>query len=82
MSSAKSEYVAAACALQAITGLLEFFKELNLELQLPIVLYEGNQSTKKLAESGKYNNKTKHISLRYNLLKHLVGEGTIMLCYL
>lgn len=82
MSSAKSEYVPAASASQAITGLLEFFKELNLELQLPIVLYEGNQSTKKLAESGKHNNKTKHISLRYNLLKHLVGEGTIMLCYL
>lgn len=81
MSSAEAEYVSAASAVQETKWLLNLLSELDFEQEFPITLHEDNMSCIKLSESDKYHHKTKHIDLRYHLLRHSVEEGMIKLQY-
>ena len=81
MSSAEAEYISAADAAKEITWTINLLCDLDLSQQPPITLYSDNQSCIKLASSDKYHQKTKHIDLRFHLLKDLTEKGTIKMEY-
>ena len=81
-SSCESEYVALALQVQQCI----FLKNLCLSLRLDIdvkemIIYEDNQSTINLSKDWIFRKRTKHIDVKYHLVRHQVIEKKILLCY-
>ena len=53
----------------------------NVNIQLPIAIYEDNAGCILLATHLIYDNRTKHISTRYHLLSQGTINGTIIVKY-
>jgi hypothetical protein len=62
-----------------------WFRNLVLEVEernLPIIVYEDNQSTILLAEEDPYRDRSKHIDLRYKFLKERIEQKELRIEYL
>lgn len=82
LSSAEAEYIALSQAMQELLWLLKLTADLDLHQNLPIKVFEDNQSTIKLAESEKYMSRTKHIDTKYHHIRDLKSKDVINLYYL
>ncbi|KAK2578839.1 hypothetical protein KPH14_012194 [Odynerus spinipes] len=81
LSSAEAEYIALSEACQEglwIIKLLEDFCEVT---NLPIKLYEDNQSCIKLSSNQKFSKRSKHIDTKYHFIKELQEGNVIKLTY-
>lgn len=82
LSSTESEFVAicvASCELLYFKNLLE---DLNVEITLPISLFEDNQSTIKLLHNFENNRRCKHIDVKLHFVLDLINQGVIEIKYL
>lgn len=81
LSSTESEFVAvcvASCELLYIKNLLS---DLEIDLLLPIVLFEDNQSTIKLLQNFENNCRCKHIDVKLHFVLDLVNKGIVKIDY-
>ena len=81
-SSCESEYIALALQVQQCL----FLKQLCLSLRLDIdvkemIIYEDNQSTIDLSKDWIFRKRTKHIDIRYHLVRHHVSEKDVTVHY-
>lgn len=79
--STESEFVAvcvASCELLYIKNLLS---DLQIDLLLPICLYEDNQSTIKLLQNFENNKRCKHIDVKLHFVLDLIKENVIEVKY-
>jgi len=80
-SSMESEVIAANEATKAIMGVRIILEELGfghyLKQSTPLLL--DNQAAGHYMTHGNLSDKSKHIPIRYNYVKHLVQEGTVSL---
>lgn len=81
LSSTEAEYIAASWATKEAIWLQNFGRELDHDMAQAVQLQMDNQSAINLSHSDGYNQRTKHIDVRYHHLRDKVGDGTINISY-
>ena len=81
-SSCESEYVALALQVQQCLFLKQLCISLRLDTDVKeMIIYEDNQSTIDLSKDWIFRKRTKHIDVKYHLVRHHVIGKDILLCY-
>mmetsp|Transcript_9724 Transcript_9724/g.9805 ORF Transcript_9724/g.9805 Transcript_9724/m.9805 type:complete len:420 (+) Transcript_9724:643-1902(+) len=80
-SSTVAEFIATHTAAQEIMWARSILGELGYPQEGPTLLREDNQSTIAMLNNDCHGSKTKHIDIRYNLIREQVQKGTIQLVY-
>jgi hypothetical protein len=81
-SSTVAEFVATHSACQKILWVQNLLRELNFVSSIPTILYQDNQSTIRLILHKGNSGRTKHIALRYNMIRECVRDNNITIEYL
>ena len=74
-SSAEAEYIALAECVKDLIWLKMLLWELEVEVDGPVVVYIDNAAAKALAENAIDHDRSKHIDVRYHLIRHHVELG-------
>ena len=81
LSSTEAEF----SALSEVCKEMEFYKclvqEVNGECCLPITVWDDNQPCMKLAETGQFKSRTKHLDIRFKNVCQSVQTGLVKLKY-
>lgn len=80
-SSTVAEFIATHTAAQEIMWTRSILGELGFPQGGPTLLQEDNQSTIAMLNNDCHGAKTKHIDIRYNLIREQVQRGVIKLVY-
>ena len=78
-SSTEAEYMALDEAVSEVLFLSQLLCDMRMPQQLPIVVYEDNQSAIKLAANMQFKRRTRHIRVRYHFIRECIAAGTIKL---
>ena len=78
-SSTEAEYIAAAKATQEVLGIRQTLVELGQPQQGPTHLGEDNSSTIHLSNNAVWNDRTKHIDVRFHFLRENVEMKKVLL---
>lgn len=81
LSSTEAEYIAISWAIREAIWLRNFIQELDNHIAETINIKVDNQSAMKLSEADNYNQRTKHIDIRYHHLRQQIENGIIQLVY-
>jgi len=81
LSSAEAEYIALSDACQEMLWLKKLLQDFQENIQLPVKMYEDNQSCIKLASNQKFSKRSKHIDTKYHFIKDLSKDNKILLEY-
>ncbi|KAH9161813.1 hypothetical protein LEN26_001247 [Aphanomyces euteiches] len=81
LSTLEAEYISMSYGLHEALWLKSMLAELRLPLQLPITVYEDNQSTIKMDENPTLHQRTKHIVVRHHFIRDLVKQRIIKIEY-
>ena len=81
-SSTVAEFVATHSACQNILRAQNFLTELNFLSSIPTILFQDNMSTIRLILHKGNAGRTKHIALRYNMIRECVKYNNIKIEYL
>ncbi|KAK2577550.1 hypothetical protein KPH14_012917, partial [Odynerus spinipes] len=71
LSSAEAEYISISEACQEGLWLIKLLEDFQKKVQLPLMMYEDNQSCINLIKNDKFSKRTKHIDIRYHHIKDL-----------
>jgi hypothetical protein len=83
MSSCESEYYALAEAAKEATWLDLLMKNVqNKKNEKPMIIFEDNQSTIKIAKNPIHSDRTKHIDVRHHFIREKVAEKKIEVKYI
>ena len=82
LSSTEAELIAVDSAVRELRHLHKLLAEFKLQVTMPTIIGQDNQSTIKLCESTHFNARTKHISLRYHHCGDQQRAGILKLEYL
>ena len=77
-----AELIAAHAVIKELQWTINMLQELGFSLPTTCILYQDNMSTIKIVHQPGNSGKTKHISLRYNIVRELCANGTIKVQYL
>ena len=78
-SSAEAEYMGLDEAVSEALLLTQLLQDMHMPQQLPIVLYEDNQSAIKLAANMQFQRRSRHIRVRYHFIRECVAAGIVKL---
>jgi hypothetical protein len=78
-STTESEYVAACDGTKEAVWLRKLFEELGIEMVLPTVLFEDNNSCIAQTENPLHHKRTKHIDVYYHYTRQMVEEDIVVL---
>ena len=81
LSSCEAEYTAISFAVQEGKFLRQMFAEMNNVPVSTFVLYVDNQGAIKLAENHVFQQRSKHIDVKYHFTKSEIQKGTLSLIY-
>jgi transposase InsO family protein len=81
-STVEAEYMAAASATKEAIWLRSLLTGIGCAPGHPTVLRVDNEGAIKLAENPRHHDLTKHIAVRYHLIRHHIAEGTITLTHI
>ncbi len=81
-STVEAEYMAAASATKEAIWLRSLLYGIGCAAGHPTVLRVDNQGAIMLAENPRHHELTKHIAVRYHLIRHHIAEGTITLSHI
>ena len=73
--------MALSVATQEAIWLRQLQEELGMEESGRTLIYEDNQGAISMAKKPVFHKRTKHIQIRYHLVREAVEEGTITLVY-
>lgn len=77
LSTAESEYMAAARGARQMDWIYLFMSELNLPQSRPALIRCDNQAAIALAQSSKGHSRVKHIDIRHHYIRERVEEGAL-----
>ena len=75
LSSTEAEYIAAAQCLQEMLFLKQVLEEINQNLKLPMKIMIDNTAAMELGNKWSAGKRTKHIDVRYHLLRDMINVG-------
>ncbi|KAH0813975.1 hypothetical protein GEV33_008816 [Tenebrio molitor] len=81
LSSTEAEYVALATATTELLWLINLAKDLSIDIQEPVVIYEDNQSCIHTLRKWEHQ-RLKHVDVKYNFLRDLYQEKKIDVRYI
>uniref|UniRef100_A0A5S6QQI6 Reverse transcriptase Ty1/copia-type domain-containing protein n=1 Tax=Trichuris muris TaxID=70415 RepID=A0A5S6QQI6_TRIMR len=81
LSSTEADYVAMAEACKELLWLRQLLEDFGIPQKSATTIFEDNQGCIRLIDSEKLNDRTKHISVRYHLLKDLRERHIIEVKY-
>jgi hypothetical protein len=81
LSSCEAEYVALTEAVKEILWLVQHFRALGVELEVPIFIFGDNTAAIALAKNPVFHQRTKHIDIKHHFLREHIKAGTIKLFY-
>jgi hypothetical protein len=81
-SSTVAEWIAAHRAAKFVMGFRIFLKELGFEQMEPTILYEDNLSTIATINNNDAGKRTRHIDIKYNMIKEQVKNQVIIMKHL
>ena len=79
LSTCEAEYVALSEGSKELLWLIQLTKDLELQQDLPIQIFEDNQATIKVAECGKSNFRMKHLDIKFHHIRELIKNKIIKL---
>lgn len=83
LSSTEAEYIALSTAVSEACWLGSLLLDFDLFLVVhPIVIFEDNQSTIKVAKNPENHKRLKHIDIKYHFIRDKVSEGIVKIDYL
>jgi hypothetical protein len=82
LSSTEAEYIGMYEASKVVLWLRQFLSELGYLPSMPTVLYEDNKSAIQIVLNGNDKGRTKHMDVRYHLVRDLVHNKTIQVKYM
>jgi len=82
LSSTEAEYIGMFEASKVILWLRQLLQELGYSLPGPTILYEDNKSAIHIVQNGNDKGRTKHMDVRYHLIRDLVQNKTINVTYM
>ena len=80
-SSTVAELIAAHAVTKELQWVINMLTELGFSLPTTPILHQDNMSTIKIFNQPGNSGKTKHISLRFNIVRELRANGTIHIIY-
>ncbi|MDB5910380.1 MAG: uncharacterized protein JWP34_4494, partial [Massilia sp.] len=81
-STVEAEYMASAEAVKEAVWWRAFLRGLGHRLRSPTVLYSDNQGSIGLSKNPESHRRTKHIDVKYHLLREHVEKGTVALRFI
>ena len=81
-STVEAEYMAAASATKEAIWLRSLLNGIGYAPSGPTVIRVDNEGAIKLAENPRHHELTKHIAVRYHLIRQHIAEGTITLTHI
>ena len=81
-STTVSEFVGTHSAVQKVLWAQNLLTELGYLSAIPTTLYQDNKSTIRLISHKGNSGRTKHIALRYNMIREAVRSNSISIEYL
>jgi hypothetical protein len=81
LSTAEAEYIALTAVAQEVLYLQALITELYECIISPIPIYCDNQGAVALTSNSKFHARTKHIDLRFHVVRSLVKNGIIDIQY-
>ena len=79
LSSTEAEVLALAEALTFLEWILMLFKDLLIDVQLPVTICEDNMSTITMVTEGPQFKRAKHMLIKVNYVKQFIDDGRILL---
>ena len=80
-STLEAEYVVAAKNYNQAVWMKQMLKDIRIEFGEPIVIHCDNTSTMNMSKNLMLHSKTKHISIKYHILRENVAKKEIKLEY-
>jgi phosphopantetheinyl transferase (holo-ACP synthase) len=81
-STTEAEYIALAMATKEATYLKALLEELDYFNQSNIPIYTDNNGAIQLAKNPSFHAKSKHINVRYHLIRQKIADKTISIHYI
>lgn len=81
LSSTESEFVAVCITCCELLHIKNLLADLSVNCNLPITLFEDNQSTIKLLQSFANNKRCKHIDVKFHFVLDLNTQGIVNIQY-
>jgi hypothetical protein len=81
-SSTVAEFIGAHTCCQTIAWVTNLLSEMKVPLKQPVTLYQDNTSTIKILYKKGNEARTKHIDLRFNIIREFIQQGKIVVKYL
>lgn len=82
LSSSEAEYVALAESCKELKWILRLFEDLGVQMNLPVIINEDNQSAIKLLDANSSGRRSKHVDTRYHFVRQMKQEEVIKPQYL
>lgn len=77
LSSTEAELISLTEAAKEAIWIKRLLKEIQQEIKDLFIIYEDNQSCRKIVQNTNPSNRTKHIDVRYNFIKDYIRKGLI-----
>ncbi|VVT58414.1 uncharacterized protein SAPINGB_P006194 [Magnusiomyces paraingens] len=81
-SSVESEYMSLSDASKECFWINQLLSLCKIPVPLPVTMFEDNQGCIALAQNPVFHRRTKHIDVRYHVVRHYIRSGVIHLEYL
>ena len=78
-STTEAEYVAATNNCNQVMWMKQMRKDIRIEMQEPIIIHCDNKSTVSMSKNNVLHSKTKHIFIKYHMLREKATEKEIRL---
>ena len=77
----EAEYVVATNHCNQVAWMKQMLKDIRIEISVPVVIHCDNTSTANMSKNPVLHSKTKHISIKYHMLREKVAKKEIRLEY-
>ena len=81
MSTAEAEYVAITEAVKEAIWIKNVLTQFRRRIETPLKIFTDNQSAISIVSNQRFNNRTKHIDLKYHFVRDYANKGIIELQY-
>ncbi|CAB4023016.1 Hypothetical predicted protein, partial [Paramuricea clavata] len=81
LSTAEAEYVAFSAAAQEALWMGQLLTDLNVNIDEPVTIYEGNQSAIAMSKNLQFHGRSKHIDIKYHFVRDQVEKKTLTVLY-
>lgn len=80
-SSTEAEYIALAQAINESKWIKSILSEIGININVPIIIYEDNQSCIRIAEEPREHKRMKHIDIKYCFIRDEIANGVVKIKY-